>query len=74
MIQTPAQPQSATLRKFMQAFLCAVLSVNIAIPVQAADAPKAPAGKVDGQYIQANAAHTREWPSYGLDYAETRFS
>ncbi|MGY2485394.1 PQQ-dependent dehydrogenase, methanol/ethanol family [Cupriavidus sp. CP313] len=31
-------------------------------------------GKVDGSYIQANAAATRDWPSYGLDYAETRFS
>jgi len=32
------------------------------------------ARKVDGHYIQANAAATRDWPSYGLDYSETRFS
>jgi quinohemoprotein ethanol dehydrogenase len=30
--------------------------------------------RVDGSMIQANAATTRDWPSYGLDYAETRFS
>jgi PQQ-dependent dehydrogenase (methanol/ethanol family) len=33
-----------------------------------------PAAKVDGAFIQANAAHGREWPSISLDYAETRFS
>ena len=30
--------------------------------------------KIDGRAIQANAAKTRDWPSHGLDYAETRFS
>ncbi len=30
--------------------------------------------KVDGNFIQANASKTPDWPSYGLDYAETRFS
>lgn len=30
--------------------------------------------RVDGAAIQANAATTKDWPSYGLDYAETRFS
>ncbi len=29
---------------------------------------------VDGAAIRANEAHTRDWPSYGLDYAETRHS
>jgi quinohemoprotein ethanol dehydrogenase len=29
---------------------------------------------VDGAMIRANAEHTRDWPSHGLDYAETRFS
>jgi quinohemoprotein ethanol dehydrogenase len=29
---------------------------------------------VDGPYIIANAAGTRDWPSHGLDYAETRYS
>src|SRR5678815_1064629 len=31
-------------------------------------------GKVDGDAIRANARTTRDWLSYGLDYAETRFS
>src|SRR6218665_2581150 len=30
--------------------------------------------KLDGARIQANTATTKDWPSYGLDYAETRFS
>ncbi len=30
--------------------------------------------RVDGGFIRANAAKTPDWPSYGLDYAETRFS
>ena len=29
---------------------------------------------VDGAFIQANAAKTPDWPTHGLDYAETRFS
>lgn len=33
-----------------------------------------PATGVDGRFIQSNAAKTTQWPSYGLDYAETRFS
>ncbi|MDO8775658.1 MAG: PQQ-dependent dehydrogenase, methanol/ethanol family [Burkholderiaceae bacterium] len=34
----------------------------------------AQAQKVDGKFMRANAAKTADWPSYGLDYAETRFS
>ena len=30
--------------------------------------------RVDDGMIRENAAMTRDWPSYGLDYAETRFS
>jgi quinohemoprotein ethanol dehydrogenase len=29
--------------------------------------------KVDGAFIRANEARTNDWPSHGLDYAETRF-
>ena len=29
---------------------------------------------VDGASIKANGAATKDWPTYGLDYAETRFS
>lgn len=35
---------------------------------------KAATQKVDGQFMSKNAAATNDWPSYGLDYAETRFS
>jgi len=35
---------------------------------------RAVTGMVDGRAIQLNEKSTREWPSYGLDYAETRFS
>lgn len=35
---------------------------------------RAATSRIDGRAIQANAAQTRDWPSYGLDYAETRFS
>jgi quinohemoprotein ethanol dehydrogenase len=33
-----------------------------------------PAAAVDEAMILANATTSKEWPSYGLDYAETRFS
>ena len=52
-----------------------------ACAASAADAPKgseahirAVTAKVDGAAIRANAKATKDWPSYGLDYAETRFS
>jgi PQQ-dependent dehydrogenase (methanol/ethanol family) len=35
---------------------------------------RAVTGKIDGASIRANAARGADWPSYGLDYAETRFS
>lgn len=35
---------------------------------------KAVTTKVDGASIRANTKATKDWPSYGLDYAETRFS
>ena len=35
---------------------------------------RAATGKVDGAAIAANARMTRDWPTHGLDYAETRFS
>ena len=30
--------------------------------------------RVDGAFIRTNEVKTPDWPSYGLDYAETRFS
>lgn len=35
---------------------------------------KAATQRVDAAFFRANAAKTPDWPSYGLDYAETRFS
>jgi quinohemoprotein ethanol dehydrogenase len=35
---------------------------------------KAVTSAIDGKAIEANAAKTRDWPTIGLDYAETRFS
>jgi quinohemoprotein ethanol dehydrogenase len=35
---------------------------------------RAMTGAVDSAAIVANAKTTKDWPSYGLDYAETRFS
>ena len=35
---------------------------------------KAATGGIDGAAIRANARTARDWPSHGLDYAETRFS
>jgi len=61
--------------------LAAGLSLALAVPVQAAGPAKgspehirAVTGKVDGSTIRANSATSKDWPSYGLDHAETRFS
>jgi quinohemoprotein ethanol dehydrogenase len=35
---------------------------------------KAVTGAVDGAFVRANAASSNDWPTIGLDYAETRFS
>ncbi|PKO67266.1 MAG: PQQ-dependent dehydrogenase, methanol/ethanol family [Betaproteobacteria bacterium HGW-Betaproteobacteria-16] len=35
---------------------------------------KAAVGKVNAAFMQSNATQTADWPSYGLDYAETRHS
>ncbi|MFS8978075.1 PQQ-dependent dehydrogenase, methanol/ethanol family [Cupriavidus necator] len=55
-----------------------IAAAALALAAQAfsagAAAPRNAAAKVDGAFISANASTTREWPSYGLDYAETRFS
>ena len=39
-----------------------------------ADHIKAVTSAVDGASIKANTATSNDWPTYGLDYAETRFS
>ncbi len=35
---------------------------------------KSVVGAIDSAAIKANAATSKDWPTYGLDYAETRFS
>lgn len=61
------------------AALLAALALAAALPAQAQPKAspehiRAATARVDGAAIQANAATTKDWPSYGLDYAETRFS
>lgn len=59
----------------------ALLCLGLAAPAlaQTAASPQDRAGaaakRVDGNFVRANAAKkTPDWPSYGLDYAESRFS
>ena len=52
------------------ALLAALALASCTLP----QATSVSAQKVDGAFIRANAAKTPDWPSYGLDYAETRFS
>ena len=61
------------------AALLAALALAAALPAQAQPKAspehiRAATARVDGAAIQANATTTKDWPSYGLDYAETRFS
>jgi quinohemoprotein ethanol dehydrogenase len=43
-------------------------------PTVAAHAQTSGSAKVDGAFIKANEATTSDWPTYGLTYAETRYS
>ena len=72
------------MKKF-RTYLCSALALGtlaMAAGTWAADpvAPisakriKAAIGAVDGRMIVANAKTTNDWPSYGLDYSESRFS
>jgi quinohemoprotein ethanol dehydrogenase len=59
------------------ACVAAGLGVPGAVLAQAKGSPehiRAAIGKVDSNSIRANAKTTRDWPSHGLDYSETRFS
>lgn len=56
------------------ALLCLAAMPAAAQDKGSPDHIKAATGRVDGAFIRANAAKTPDWPSYGLDYAETRFS
>ncbi|WP_018313597.1 PQQ-dependent dehydrogenase, methanol/ethanol family [Cupriavidus sp. UYPR2.512] len=54
--------------------LAAALALVMQVLPAGAAAPRNAAAKVDGAFISANASTARDWPSHGLDYAETRFS
>src|SRR5437899_3218864 len=57
------------------ALLCLGAATAMAQPAKGSpEFIKAATQRVDGAFIRANAAKTPDWPSYGLDYAETRFS
>ena len=60
--------------------LLGIVSLALSGGASAQDAKGSPAhikaatGAVDGNAIRANAATSKDWPTIGLDYAETRFS
>jgi len=62
--------------------VCALGALLCLTPPAIAQAPakgspehiRAATARVDGAAIVANARTTKDWPSYGLDYSETRFS
>ena len=54
--------------------LCAAAPTALAQPKGSPEHIQAVTARIDGQAIRANAATSRDWPSHGLDYAETRFS
>lgn len=62
-------------RLALGALLCMAAVVAGAEPAKGSpEFIKSATQHVDGAFIRANAAKTPDWPSYGLDYAETRFS
>lgn len=80
----PVQLPARRARWYGAAVLGAMLVVAAHAPAAAqpttqpakgsADHIRAATGRIDGAAIRANARITADWPSYGLDYAETRFS
>jgi quinohemoprotein ethanol dehydrogenase len=68
-------------RRWLLPVAVVLLGAASVVTALAADAPKGSEGfiraataKVDGASIRANTKATKDWPSYGLDYSETRFS
>ncbi|MET0518129.1 MAG: PQQ-dependent dehydrogenase, methanol/ethanol family [Burkholderiaceae bacterium] len=55
-------------RVLLQAFACTAALLCLS------PASAQPAAKVDGAFIESNGKTGKDWPSYGLDYAETRHS
>src|SRR5215510_12343086 len=75
-------PQSDRPRRLAGAALAFGLGMTLSIGGAAAQTPakgspdhiKAATSAVDGAMIRANTAMSNDWPTIGLDYAETRFS
>jgi quinohemoprotein ethanol dehydrogenase len=85
----PVQPLAPRRARWYGAALFAAMLVVAAHAPAAAQSATPPAaqpakgsaehiravtGRIDGAAIRANAKATADWPSHGLDYAETRFS
>ncbi|WP_416053042.1 PQQ-dependent dehydrogenase, methanol/ethanol family [Cupriavidus basilensis] len=64
----------AVLVAGLAAFSLAAAQAKPPAKVASADHIRSVTRSVDGAFIEGNAAKTPDWPSYGLDYAETRFS
>lgn len=65
------------MRSTQSALLAAVLALLPLAPALAQPSPeqiRAAAGRVDQAFIRQNAATGRDWPSYGLNFGENRFS
>ena len=82
-LSVPAAPlQSVRPRRFAGAALALGFGVALSLGGAAAQTPakgspdhiKAVTMAVDGAMIRANTAMSNDWPTIGLDYAETRFS
>ena len=70
-------PLALARRLALAAVLIASPLTSFAQPGPAKGSPEHAAAatkKVNAAFFKANAARTPDWPSYGLDYAETRFS
>ena len=67
---TTANPHRAAF-SLAAPLICALCLAGTGVAVQAKGAA---AKKVDAAFIQANGDETQDWPTHGLNYAETRFS
>ena len=73
----PIPPATARCRTALGLLAAVVFSSSVWAQAPAKGTPahiSAAVGKVNAAFMQSNAAQTPDWPSYGLDYAETRHS
>jgi len=73
-MNTPTPGRAAARCHGPRAGTAAGRLLALALTLVGATTAFADASKVDGAFIRANARTSHDWPSYGLDYAETRFS